>query len=137
VSYRRTSVDSLYGDWETRQRAKAWALQHDYRLLTGRPCVHGLLTGRCRLPWGDREGPDGPEPCCPAGWDHGRIWAGPGIGRFLLAHIYDDSAAALDGAQRWAAYHGLRVESLVADSWYGHGTIPLRFRPLAQARPTG
>ncbi|MGA2873806.1 MAG: hypothetical protein ABSF27_09615, partial [Candidatus Dormibacteria bacterium] len=119
------------GDGETRERAQAWALQHDYRLLAARPCVHGLLIGRCRFPSGDG---DGPEPRCPAAWDHGRIWAGPGIARFLLAHLYDDSLAALDRAEGWAAHHWLRVESLVADSWYGHGTVPLRFSPLAPAR---
>ena len=103
-------------------RMRAWAAEHGYRELGARPCVHGLLYGRCRpvFPYFS----DCYVRC--SFLDHVRIWRTRDGGRFLLAHSYASPPDIEAAAAAYAAEHGLRWAVLPEDDWYGFGTTPIR-----------
>jgi hypothetical protein len=120
---------TVYGNAETVERARRWALGWHYLLAQGvPPCAHGLyLMDSC------------PGHAC---WDlpdldHVNLWVPGEIGDpirgrpFLLAHPYADEIGPETRA--YAAAHGLHVEASdddvddpSRDNWYGGRTLPIR-----------
>ena len=111
---------AVYGGEGTTERARQWALDNRYLLVSGvDACAHGLYLMSC--------------PCTGAcnntGWaDHINLWIGAGFGRpepFLLSAPYADEVPP--EVYPYAFAHGLEVEADVpGDDWYGHGTLPIR-----------
>lgn len=125
----------VYGDDETNERCRKWALRHHYLLATGiDACAHGLYMMEC----------PGPGIGCRDsisqggfGFDHTSIWvpADPRDERpFILTHPY---VSEVPGRMRvYAEAHGLDLSSpldalgdIYGNDWYGTPghTLPIRF----------
>lgn len=100
---------SVYGDAETVERAREWALRNQYLRAEGvQPCAHGLyLMSPC------------PGDCrSAAGFDHTSIWIPANLKDrpFILTAPYVTEIP--DKMRAYAAAHGLRIGS---DEYWGAG----------------
>lgn len=109
----------VYGGDDVVERARAWALDCHYLLVSGLPaCAHGLyLMQSC------------PHDRCQNEFrqlDHASLWVpDPVLYRpFLLTHPYADTIDK--ETELYAAAHGLDLDAYVHENWYGNGTIPIR-----------
>lgn len=121
---------TVYGQADTIEQARTWALHFRYLLVQGlAACAHGLY-GMTTCPGHCRDAAGG-------GLDHSNLWvpdtseAGGNHAPFLLSHPYLSSVAPntqiVDETRHYAESHGLRVDSLTEiDSWYGHDSTPIR-----------
>jgi hypothetical protein len=107
----------VYGGADTVARARKWAFDQQVLLYQGpaEHCVHGLYRmDVCTFP-----------ACTSVGMDHTQIWVqGDARGAFILTHPYVDDIP--ERLESYAEMHGLRVDSLGFDAWYGAGALPIR-----------
>jgi hypothetical protein len=112
---------SIYGDTVVAKAAKRWALDGQYVLIKGvERCAHGLL--------GFNYCPAGVHRCNGeiSDFDHVNVWTNTqGIPRpfMLMAPYLKVPSSEL---LMYAKCHGLLVEQLPEDNWYGKHTIPIR-----------
>lgn len=111
---------------KTVERWALWALTNGYEEVDMIACAHTVRRTPGGCPRRQSRRFCGLNPAVPY-LDHVRLWRRQDGSRFLLAHAYDTSSEMFEAANAFADEWGLKVTVDPADSWYGFGTIPLRF----------
>jgi hypothetical protein len=109
---------------QQRQRRSEWAEARKLRLVPrSRVCAHVLRKKACpsNTRYYECTGIDSKAT------DHWIVWQRPDGTRFGLAHVYATADEALRNGRAWASSRGLVAISDPEDSWYGYGTVPIRY----------